>query len=85
MQPSRLTEEEQKQIKDFYQRGQGSIQDYARIYRVSVPEILEIIGEQGLGSAKMSDGDLVDMEELGPTGKGLINGPEHVQTPFSLN
>jgi len=85
MEQSRLSEKEIAEIKDFYQHGKGSIQDYARIYRVSVAEILDIVGESDLKRAKMSDGDQVDAAELGPTGRGMINGPEYVDVPFTTH
>lgn len=82
---SRLSKEEQEKIKDFYQKGKGSIQDYARIYRVSVPEILDILGEGHLKTVEVGEGDLVDEAELGPTGRGLIQGPPEVEVPYTTN
>lgn len=82
--PSRLSEEEIAQIKDFYGRGKGSIQDYARIYGVSVAEVLDLIGEGDMKTVHVG-GDLVDEAELGPTGKGQINYGEDVAVPYTTN
>jgi hypothetical protein len=52
-------------ILDHYQKGQGSIQDIARVYRVTVDEVLHIIGEDELTSVTFQ-GDLIDPSEAGP-------------------
>lgn len=72
------------EIVDLYQHGRGSIQDYARIYRLSVEEVLEIVGERQAATVEIG-GDLVDEDELGPTGRGQVNGPEQIGVPFSTN
>lgn len=84
MSESRLSEEDQAKIRDFYQHGKGSIQDYARIYRVDVNEILHIIGEDHLATVHI-EGDQVDESELGPTGKGQISLGEDVAVTFTTH
>lgn len=79
-----LSDQEKSEIRDLYQRGKGSIQDYARIYRVDVNEVLHVIGEEHLGTVHM-DGDQVDEEELGPTGRGQISYGEDINVPFTTH
>ena len=79
---SNVPETTQKEILDLYQTGKGSIQDYARIYRLSVDEVLEIVGERHLSSVHIG-GDLVDPTELGPNGQ--MNYGEDVAVPFTTN
>jgi hypothetical protein len=71
-------------ILELYQLGKGSIQDYARIYRCTVEEVLQIVGETDLAEVEMT-GDLVDEKELGPSGRGQVNPGEKVEVPFSTN
>lgn len=78
------TAEQIKEIKDLYMKGHGSIQDYARIYRLDVDEVLHIIGEDHLAQVEIG-GDQVDEEELGPTGRGQVEGPSQLKVPFSTN
>lgn len=60
-----LDDETKQKIRDFYMKGQGSIQDYARIYRVSVEEVLEILGLNDMIEVE-TQGDLIDQGEAGP-------------------
>lgn len=53
-----------KKVNEHYQLGQGSIQDIARVYRLTVEEVLEAIGQTELLSVE-GVGDLVDQEEAG--------------------
>lgn len=76
--------ETEAKIKEFYNAGKGSIQDYARIYRLTVEEVLEILGLNDLKQVQMG-GDLIDEAELGPTGRGQINPGEEIKVPFSTN
>lgn len=84
MPPRQATPEQAKEIKAHYQAGRGSIQDYARIYRLDMDEVLHIIGEEHLATVEFG-GDQVDEAELGPTGRGMVNGPETVNVPYQLN
>lgn len=81
---ARLSEEEIEKIKDLYQHGKGSIQDYARIYRVEVSEILEILGMGEMNQVQYTP-DLVDASEMGPE-KNKINGEGEIATvPYTVN
>lgn len=82
--PSRLTGEEIDNIKELYNRGKGSIQDYARIYNVTVDEILDILDMKELKTVHI-EGDQIDEEELGPTGRGQISPGEDVRVPYTTN
>lgn len=53
-----------KTINDHYQKGQGSIQDIARVYRLSVDEVLQALGMEDMLTIQTS-GDLVDQQEVG--------------------
>lgn len=53
-----------KKIIKHYQKGQGSIQDIARVYRYSVDEVLDVLGLQDIKTVQ-STGDLIDQEEAG--------------------
>lgn len=55
-----------EKVVEHYQRGQGSIQDIARVYRVSVSEVLEAIGHPDLSSVTVG-GDMIDQSEAGNT------------------
>lgn len=54
-----------KKIMQDYQTGSSSIQTIARINRVEVGEVLEIIGENDLTKVTFA-GDLIDETEAGP-------------------
>lgn len=79
-----VPENVQNEIKEHYQAGRGSIQDYARIYHLTVPQVLEIVGEQDLGEVEIG-GDLIDASEIGKNNVGEINPPHQEDVPFSLN
>lgn len=70
-----------EKIIGHYQRGQGSIQDIARVYRVTVPQVLEVIGQGHLSKVTMG-GDLIDQSEAG---NAPLNYGEEVPVPFSLD
>lgn len=48
-----------------YQHAQGSIQDIARVYRLSVDEVLKMIGHGDMLEVS-TQGDLIDQSEAGP-------------------
>lgn len=77
-----LDEESKKKIREHYIRGQGSIQDIARVYRVEVDEVLNIIGLNDLSSVD-AQGDLIDASEAGPGAE--INHGKTFQVPYSTN
>jgi len=72
----------EEQIKFYYQHGKGSIQDLARIYRVSVDEVLRIIGESNLGTVT-TQGDMIDASEVGP-GATISHGKDF-KVPFDVS
>lgn len=53
-------------VKYHYMHGQGSIQDIARVYRMSVEEVLHLIGQDEMLTVEQSHGDLIDQSEAGP-------------------
>lgn len=75
-------QETRNKIYGHYQRAQGSIQDIARVYRVSVDDVLEIIGAPQLGKV-MTQGDLIDASEAG-VGAEMSYGKEF-KVPFSTD
>lgn len=60
-----MDDKTRKKIVDHYQRGQGSIQDIARVYRLSVSEVLEILEKKNLENVYFI-GDTIDQGEAGP-------------------
>jgi hypothetical protein len=60
-----MNEQDKQKIIDHYQKGQGSIQDIARVYRYSVNEVLQVLGMNDLLEVE-SQGDLIDPSEAGP-------------------
>jgi hypothetical protein len=65
----------EERIKWFYEHGRGSIQDIARIHRLTVDEVLKIIGQDELTIVETT-GDMVDQGEAGP-GVQLEHGKQH--------
>lgn len=60
-----MSEETKAAVKQHYQLGQGSIQDIARVYRLTVEEVLEVLGLSDVMEVETS-GDLIDQTEAGP-------------------
>lgn len=54
-----------EKIKAYYMFGHGSIQDYARIFRMQVAEVLDILGLDDMSEVQ-TQGDLIDQAEAGP-------------------
>lgn len=77
-----LDDKTKLEILNAYQRGINSIQSIARIYRVSVDQVLEIIGEENLGTVTIA-GDLIDASEAGP-GAAMNYGRDY-KVPFSVD
>lgn len=77
-----VPQEIKDKIRAHYDKGQGSMQDYARIYNVPMAVVLEVCGETDLGQVEMI-GDQVDQSELGRGAE--VNPGEIVDVPFSLN
>ncbi len=70
------------EIIHWYQVGTRSIQDIARIYRVSVDEVLNLVGEKELSTVDMP-GDLIDPKEAGPNAE--MNYGRKVSVPFTTD
>lgn len=77
-----MDDELQKKILGHYQRGEGSIQDIARVYHLTVQQVLDVIGEGKMGTVHM-DGDMIDASEAGPNAE--MNYGRDLQVPFSLD
>ena len=77
-----LDDSTREKIIEHYQKGQGSIQDIARVYRLTVDEVLEIIGVKDISNVR-TQGDLIDAEEAGPGAQ--INLSKDFKVPFSTN
>lgn len=52
-------------IKNHYQKGEGSIQDIARVYRLTVEEVLDVLGLSDVKTVE-GMGDLIGTNEAGP-------------------
>jgi hypothetical protein len=72
----------QDKIISHYQKGQGSIQDIARVYNVSVAEVLRVTGQGHLASVQ-TQGDMISEADAGP-GAQMNYGKEFV-VPFSTD
>jgi len=55
----------EEKVMYHYQRGQGSIQDIARVYKLSVDEVLQMVGLDDMSEVQ-TQGDLIDQSEAGP-------------------
>lgn len=69
-----------KKLNDHYQKGQGSIQDLARVYNVSVDDVLMAIGQGHIAEGVTLVGDLVDQAYAGPEVKVNQDGTKVKQT-----
>lgn len=77
-----MNEELQGKIKTHYQKGEGSIQDIARVYRLSVEEVLDVLNLNDVLEIETS-GDLIDQKEAGP--EVTLNATTRFRTNFTLN
>lgn len=77
-----LDEKTKSEIKHVYNTSRNSIQDIARIYRVSVDQVLEIIGESRLGTVT-TQGDIIDASEAGPG--AVLNYGKEFKVPFTVD
>ena len=78
--PKEMTEDEQ--IIHAYQTSSSSIQDIARIRRVSVEHVLVLIGQTEMTSVDIQ-GDLVDASEIGPGAE--FNYGKTVAVPYTVD
>lgn len=72
-----------KTINEHYQKGEGSIQDIARVYHVSVEEVLHVIGQDEVATVQ-TVGDQIDASEAGPGATVNYDGKTY-NVPFSLD
>lgn len=77
-----VDKETRDKIYEHYQKGQGSLQDLARIYRISVDEVLEITGHSEM-STVFIPGDLIDPSEAGPNVQ--MNYGREQKVDFTVN
>jgi hypothetical protein len=77
-----MDDELKKEVRAAYQLGKVSIQDIARIKRLTVDEVLEIIGEGELKSVQ-TGGDLIDPSEAGPGAS--MNYGRDFKVPFTTD
>lgn len=77
-----IDESIRNQIFTYYQQGKGSIQTLARIYGVSVEQVLEIVGEQKSAIVTVQ-GDMIDPSEAGP-GASFNYGRQY-KVPFDVS
>lgn len=77
-----LDDSTREKIIEHYQKGQGSIQDIARVYRLTVNEVLQIIGINNI-SKVTTQGDLIGPEEAGP-GATIVPSKDF-DVPFTTN
>jgi hypothetical protein len=68
-------------IRRHYDKGRGSIQDYARIYRLEVSEVNEILEQTDVNTIQMI-GDLIDQAYAGKVPVNETGETYHV--PFDL-
>lgn len=59
-----MDEDLKKKVIEHYNLGQGSIQDIARVYRLDVDEVLEVLGMQDMMTVQTM-GDLIGQDEAG--------------------
>jgi hypothetical protein len=71
-----------KKIIDHYEKGQGSIQDIARTYNVSVAAVLDATGQGSLSSVH-TQGDLIDESDAGPGAQ--MNYGKTFTVPFTTD
>lgn len=59
-----IDDETKKKIYDNYIKGEGSIQGIANYHRVTVEQVLQIIGQDELTTVT-TPGDMIDADEAG--------------------
>lgn len=59
-----MDEDLKKKVIEHYNLGQGSIQDIARVYRLDVNEVLEVLGMHDMMTVQTM-GDLIGQDEAG--------------------
>jgi hypothetical protein len=71
-----------KKVLAHYQKGEGSIQDIARVYKIEVSEILDLIGASELKTVTIG-GDTIGAEEAGSGAK--MNYGEEKEIRYTTN
>lgn len=71
-----------KAVKKAYLTSRNSIQDIARIYRVDVHEVMEVIGE-GQASTVHLEGDMISQDEAGSNAQ--MNYGKDIKIPINPN
>lgn len=79
-----VPEELQQKIREHYDKGQGSIQDYARVYGVPMEKVLEILGMSELKEVELI-GDLVDERDMGRWSNEIRAQGDVVDVPFDVS
>ena len=77
-----MDEDLKKKVNKHYQLGQGSIQDIARTYRLTVEEVLDMIGQSEVATVT-GIGDLVGPEDV-PEGTQIVTETKY-KAQFSTN
>lgn len=77
-----IDDETKKKVIGHYQRGQGSIQDIARVYRLEVTQVLDILGIKDLSTINIQ-GDMITPDEAGP-GADMNYGKDY-PVPYTTN
>lgn len=77
-----IDDELRAKIKEHYRKGEGSIQDIARVYRVSVADVLDITGNSEIKTVEFG-GDLIDQETAGQG--ATINYGRVEPIPFTVD
>lgn len=77
-----IDDDTKKKVISHYQKGQGSIQDIARVYRLEVTQVLQILGINDISTVNMP-GDMISPDEAGP-GADMNYGKDY-PVPYSTN
>lgn len=77
-----MDEQTVSKIKAHYQKGEGSIQDLARIYRLEVDEVLDMLGLSDVKEVE-GMGDLIGANEAGP--EVVIKTSNRYKAKFTTN
>jgi len=77
-----MDEELKGKLKNHYQRGEGSIQDLARIYHLPVEDVLDVLNLSDLTTIE-GIGDLIDQQEAGP--EVTLSSSKIYKTKFTTN
>lgn len=82
--PAFLSLTEDDQIRAHYLHARGTIQDYARLFNRSVPEVLNLIGQGDMAQVQTT-GDLIGDDEISENDAPISATGRVAKVPFSLN